>query len=137
MKPNWILIIIVFGITLQSCCPKPDIIYPNAEITDIYNITDTSANFTVTIFNESIAQKDYAFRIWLDTVSLKANSAPLHSKEIDTEGSVGEYTVIISDLLNNSHYYARIYYEGTFDIGGPNELYHLLIGEEKEFTTLP
>jgi len=139
MKIKIILLPVLMGIVFNSCClyKDPDIIPPEAEITEIYNITDTSASFTIVVTSESNSQWDSGFEIWLDTLSVEESSPPISGSSIGPDAIVGLYNVTISELSSDTHYFARIHYSGVFDIGGPNELEHYFIGEQKEFITLP
>ncbi len=136
MKLNWIIISIVLGITLQSCIKTPDIIPPEAEITEIYGITDSSASFSVVVFKKSNAQWDYGYEIWLDTVPLEER-LPLIAKSLTEVVLDSFYIANLTGLYSNSQYFARIRYYGVYDIGGPNDLKESFVGEQKEFTTLP
>jgi len=138
MKISIIYPIIFLGCIIQSCIKNPDITPPEAEITNIYNITDSSASFDVVVTSPSNAQYAEDFFVVLDTVNITLFKLPLHGDHCCYPLILDSiYTVAITGLFPNTHYYARIHYEGLFDIGGPNESKYFLLGEEKEFTTLP
>ena len=136
MKINRLLLTIFCGIILQSCIKKTDIIPPEVEISAIYNVTDTSASFEVIVTHQSNAQWDSFYEIWVDTSTISINSFPPNNSYLSPLEKDTMQTTI-SELKNSSHYFARVHYEGVFDIGGPNERKRFLLGEEKEFTTLP
>ena len=133
MKTRRTLICLLITFVLQACFDKAEIIFPEGEITRIYNITDTSATFDVVITRPSNAQWDEAYEIWLDTIPLEENPP------LEAGGSAPDtfFTITVSELMSNTHYFARLRYYGTFDVGGPNESMNRFIGEQKEFTTLP
>jgi len=136
MKLKNLFIPVLFAVFFQSCF-KTDIIHPEAEITEIYNITDTSADFKVVVTSQSNAQYDEIYMIWIDSVEITINSFPPYAEFFYPPVLDSVYIVSVAGLNNNTHYFSRIHYEGIFDIGGPTELKRFLLGEEKEFTTLP
>ena len=138
MKTKLICFLIFLGCIFQSCIKNPDIIPPEAEITNIYYITDTSARFDVVVTSHSNAQYGDSYRIWIDSSEITLFAFPLYSKSCCYPLTLDSiYSVTITELFPNTRYFARIYYEELFDIGGPNEMKTFLLGEPKEFTTLP
>jgi len=137
MKIKNLLIVIIFGIFLQTC-DKTEIIPPEAEIVEISDITDTSASFKVILTSWSNAQDGEHIKIWIDTLEITLFSPPLYGSMFLTPTVLDSiYTVTVTGLYPHTHYYSRIYYDGLFDIGGPTDLKMFLLGEQKEFTTLP
>ena len=136
MKITKITIMLFSGIILYSCFKQPDIIPPEAEIVELKDITDTSASFKVIVTSWSNAEYDEYITIWIDTLEITLTS-PIFSYPFYPMVLDSIYTVDVTGLYPNTHYYSRIYYDGLFNIGGPNEMKTFLLGEEKEFTTLP
>jgi len=136
MKTKNLFIPILFSILTQSCF-KTDIIPPQAEITNIYNITDTSASFDVVVTSQSNAEYDETYMIWIDSLKITPISFPTYTVYFYPPVLDSIYTVTVRGLNSNTHYFSRIHYEGLFDIGGPTDLKQFFLGEQKEFTTLP
>jgi hypothetical protein len=127
---------ILAGIFLYSCS-KTETIPPEAEILEITDITDTSACFKVVVTSWSNAQYGEYIRIWIDTLKITLFESPIYSEAFYPSVLDGINIVDIGGLFPNTHYFSRIYYEGLFDIGGTTETKYFLLGEQKEFTTLP
>ena len=134
MRINYLLVVILFGILLQSCT-KVEIIPPETEITNIYNVTDSSADFDITVISPSNAEWDDGYDICFDTVLILEHHISLYGAGPFAIDSF--LSVTVPGLQSNTHYFVRLLYYGTFNIGGPNELQYFYVGEPKEFTTLP
>jgi len=137
MKITKISAILLSGIILYSCCKQPDIIPPEAEIVEITDITDTSASFKVILTSWSNAEQDEFISIWIDTLNITFSALPIFIETFYPLVLDSIYTVDVTGLYPNTHYFSRIYYKGSFDIGGLIDYLSFLLGEEKEFTTLP
>ena len=129
--------ILFSGIILYSCCKQPDIIPLEADIIEITGITDTSASFKVIVTSWSNAEYDEYISIRIDTLNITLSKLPIFSEAFYPLVLDSIYTVDVTGLYPNTHYFSRIYYKGSFDIGGMVDHRGFLLGEEKEFTTLP
>jgi len=127
---------------LTTCFSKPvPVIPPEVVLTDIYNITDSSACFICLVEQESNARLD---GLWLIIDTIKTDKDVNNLTDVplfyfyEDKLKIGMIdTLIITDLKENTHYFTHLYYKGKFDTGGIEDEFHYFIGEQKEFTTLP
>ncbi len=127
---------------ISSCIPdqkSTSIISTKAEITNIFNITDTSAYVNVKVTQQSNAEAIDGFGIAIDSISAAGISYPLLSQSVglcsDTYTLDSSYTAIMTHLKNNTKYSIYLSFTGEWDIGGPNQTFSFDIGSPKTFTT--
>jgi hypothetical protein len=125
---------LIFGFFLIIFCScngilnGPTAIPPSAQITNIYDITDSSAQVDVQVTKLSNAENG-AFGL-----SVTSNVGSNQNFGIATLPTIGNYSIKISNLTNNTIYSLQIYFEGTFG-GGTTYEEDFNIGAPKSFTT--
>ena len=130
----------LIALFVGACVKMKEIIPPKAEITNIYNITDSTVNVDVQVTRQSNAWQEHFYlnvdsisnagdKFQVQTISLNpSNNAPLFHLN-------NSYSTKISKLKIKTKYSLGLYFSGEFDLGGPNEWHNFSIGELKSFTT--
>lgn len=117
-------------------CEQKTAIPPQAEITNIYNITDSTAQVDVLVTKPSNAQGDEGFGLIVDTISINGNIIEVQTVDFSViDRLTNNYSAKISNLKSKTHYSIYLSYTGEFDIGGPDQLETFNIGSPKTFTT--
>lgn len=138
MKMRIIKFLIVICFITFCACQKnqPIIIPPKAEITNIYNITDSTAQVDVQVTSQSNAQVDDDFGLIIDSISLNGNKIQVSIENFNVERRlINSYSTKISNLKSKTQYYVYLYYGGEFNIGDTYEMEFFDIGSPKIFTT--
>ena len=126
-----------FVFVFSTCGKKTEIIPPKAEITNIYNITDSTANVDVTVTQQSNAEYEF-FGLIVDSTSTTGSITQVQIITFTRESVIklnNSYSTKISKLKSQTQYSIHLYLDGYFDIGGPTDKHSFNIGEKKSFTT--
>ena len=122
----------------NACVQKKDIIPPQAEIINIYNITDSSANVDVKVTKQSNAESG-ELGLLIDSLSITGSKIQVQTFSFNPPSGVAKlndtYTTKISKLKSKTQYSISLGYYGVFDVGGPNEEKNFTIGTPKTFIT--
>jgi hypothetical protein len=130
--------LLCFMILLVSSCFKYYTnIPPKAEITNIYNITESSATVDVKVTKQSNANYVVDFHLSVDTIGNPYNVQTINLIDTVVNSLNNSYTTVISKLKSKTLYSLSLYFYGNFDTGGPNqgEWQGFTIGATKTFTT--
>jgi len=130
------LIVICF-ITFCACQKNQPIIFPEAEITKIYN-TDSTAQVDLQVTSQSNSHTDGSISIIVDTITFSGNKVEATNVNLNMDGYghfLGSYSTKLSNLKSKTQYYISLYYEGVFDYGETYEYEGGFIGSSKTFTT--
>ena len=119
---------------------KTDIRPPKAEITNIYNVTDSCANVDIQVTQQSNAWSVYFYLVVGLTDNLTDTSHVLiislnPRPDLPVASLNNSYTTKISKLNSKTKYFLHLHFRGYFDIGGPNEWHEFNVGETKSFIT--
>ena len=134
MKSLVYFIFLIVFFYIVACAKQA--IPPQADITNIYNITDTSVNVDVQVTKQSNSQYDIGLSLIVDSVPINGNKIKVQQVYFDVvDRLASSYSTKISNLKNKTLYSIYLYYGGVFDIGGPNESEYFTIGSPKTFTT--
>jgi hypothetical protein len=107
---------------------EPTAIPPSAQITNIYDITDTSAQVDVQISGNTNAQSGYLYlNVYKNNVMII--SSPAYSTPLSAS-----YSFSISKLNEQTEYSLQLYFSGIFG-GGTSYEQDFNIGSPKSFTT--
>jgi hypothetical protein len=130
------VIFIVFE--FYSCQKDSTFIFPKAEITNIYNITLSTAQVDFQVTSQSNAHTDRSFSIIVDTITFNGNKIEVTNVNLNMDGYgkfAGTYSTKLSNLKSKTQYYISLYYDGVFDYGETYEDEGGFIGSPKTFTT--
>ena len=126
-------IFLIFGFFLLGCnlINEPKVIPPSAQITNIYNITDSSAQFTVQVTQQSNATNGNL----LISVYYGASISNLDTAfNLSNDPLPTSISGKISNLKGQTEYTIQLYFNGTFG-GGTTYEEDFNIGSPKSFTT--
>lgn len=134
---NFIVFCLMILIYYSCKDNQSSIILPQAEITNIYNITDSTAQVDIQVTQQSNAA-DQAFGLNVDTMSLTGNLMKIQVITLTPNGATklnSNYSISISKLNSNKEYYISLVFAGEFTIGGESQVENYTIGTTKTFTT--
>lgn len=127
---------IVIMVYLIAC---EEVVPPDAEITKVYNITDTSAYVDIKVYQQpqALAIEGFGIEVYFDSVTNNNGISPKIVQYINIMGSNNtintSYTTIISHLKCKTQYSVNLYFGGEV-FGGPNYVDYFN-GSSKTFTT--
>ena len=118
-------------------CEQKTAIPPQAEITNIYNITDTSANVDVQVTKQSNANGVEEMSLVIDSITKTGNKLKVEMWGLtgSTYTLNSSYSTVITNLKSKTQYYIYLNFQGIYDIGGSNATENFNIGSPKTFTT--
>ena len=136
MKFN--LLILVFSLILLWGCSgvfnNPVYIPPSAQITNIYNITDSSAQVDVQITEQSNAQWG-GMDLFVYFYGTLPSSNYVSGIIIGNDPLPTSFSGKISNLKSQTEYSLQLYFEGQFDNNGGQIAKDFYVGTPKTFKT--
>ncbi len=134
-----ILYILYFPLLFITACSDEDsAIPPQAEITNIYNVTDSSVNVEVIVSRQSNAEGQQTLELIIDSISESGNKMQFTKYPLTPAVNSylkNSYTATISNLKNKTQYFIYLYFYGEFNLFGTALFENFDIGSPKTFTT--